>query len=205
MIAAHHLFWITSRAAGGAALLLSSASVVLGLMMSSARRNPNRRDLRTLHEALSLTTLAMVGLHGVALLGDPYLSPGIGGIAIPFVGAYRPLWTGVGILAGYGLAALGLSYYLRDRIGAARWKRLHRLTALFWVAAIVHTIGAGSDATQAWFLILAGVLVLPAAVLLALRWLGRAVSPEQGDRGAEGVAANRIASSQGHLREPEMT
>jgi sulfoxide reductase heme-binding subunit YedZ len=187
VIAAHHLFWITSRAAGGAALLLASASVVLGLMMSSSRRNPNRRDLRTLHEVLSLTALAMVGLHGVALLGDSYLNPGIAGIAIPFAGTYRPLWTGIGILAGYGLAGLGLSYYLRERIGASRWKRLHRLTALFWVAAIVHTLGAGSDVTQAWFLILLGAFALPAAALLALRWLGRAASPDEGDR-AKGIA-----------------
>jgi sulfoxide reductase heme-binding subunit YedZ len=172
--AAHHLFWITSRAAGSAAMLLASASVLVGLMMSSNRRNPNRRDLRVLHEALSLTTLAMVGLHGISLLGDAYLNPGVAGIVIPFIGKYRPLWTGIGILAGYGLAALGLSYYLRDRIGAARWKRLHRLTALFWLMAIVHTIGAGSDASQPWFLILNGVAIVPAALLLVLRWLGRA-------------------------------
>ena len=174
MSAAHHLFWITSRAAGGAALLLSSASVLLGLMMSSSRRNPNRRDLRTLHEALSLTALAMVGLHGVSLLGDAYLNPGITGIIVPFAGTYRPLWTGLGILAGYGLALLGFSYYLRDRIGASRWKRLHRLTALFWLLAIVHTIGAGSDAIEPWFLILNGVVIIPAVLLLALRWIGRA-------------------------------
>jgi sulfoxide reductase heme-binding subunit YedZ len=185
--AAHHLFWITSRAAGGAALLLSSASIVFGLLVSSSRRNPNRRDLRTLHEALSLAALAMIGLHGVALLGDSYLNPGVAGIAIPFTGAYRPLWTGIGILAGYGLAGLGLSYYFRKRKGASRWKRLHRLTALFWVAAIVHTLGAGSDATQAWFLILLGALTLPAVALLALRWLGRAASPDEGNR-AEGIA-----------------
>ncbi|HET8566412.1 MAG TPA: ferric reductase-like transmembrane domain-containing protein [Solirubrobacterales bacterium] len=173
MSAAHHLFWITSRAAGGAALLLSSVSVLLGLMMSSSRRNPNRRDLRTLHEALSLTALAMVALHGLSLLGDAYLNPGIAGILVPFVGEYRPLWTGIGILGGYGLAVLGLSYYLRDRIGASRWKRLHRLTAGFWLLAIVHTIGAGSDAVEPWFLILNAVVIAPAALLLLLRWLGR--------------------------------
>ena len=143
-------------------------------MMSSSRRNPNRRDLRTLHEALSLTALAMVGLHGVSLLGDAYLNPGVTGIRIPFVGAYRPLWTGLGILAGYGLAVLGISYYFRDRIGAARWRRAHRLTAVFWALAIVHTIGAGSDAIEPWFLILNGAVIVPAALLLALRWIGRA-------------------------------
>jgi sulfoxide reductase heme-binding subunit YedZ len=155
-------------------LLLASASVAVGLMMSSRRQASNKRDLRAIHEALSLTTLAMVALHGVALLGDAFLAPGLAGIAIPFVGAYRPLWTGVGIIAGYGLAALGVSYYFRDRIGAARWRRAHRLTALFWLLAIGHTIGAGSDAAQLWFLILGGTFVVPALLLLVLRWLGRA-------------------------------
>jgi sulfoxide reductase heme-binding subunit YedZ len=171
---APHLFWITSRAAGGAALLLASASVGLGLMMSSKRRAANKRDLRAIHEALSLTTLAMVGLHGVALLGDSYLTPGLSGIAIPFAGAYRPLWTGVGIISAYGLAALSLTYYFRNRIGAARWRRVHRMTAAFWLLAIVHTIGAGSDAAQPWFLAVSGGLVVPAALILVLRWLGRA-------------------------------
>lgn len=204
MSAAHHLFWITSRAAGSAALLLASASVLVGLMMSSSRRNPNRRDLRVLHETLSLTALAMVGLHGISLLGDTYLNPGLTGIIVPFVGKYRPLWTGVGILAGYGLAALGISYYFRDRIGAARWRRAHRLTAAFWLLAIVHTIGAGSDAAEPWFLVLNGAVIVPAALLLVLRWLGRAsdageigtgaADPRQGsppNSGGQAVAVER--------------
>jgi sulfoxide reductase heme-binding subunit YedZ len=115
----------------------------------------------------------MVAVHGLSLLGDSFLNPGLAGIAIPFVGAYRPLWTGLGIVAGYGLAVLGLTYYMRDRIGAARWRKLHRITALFWVLAIVHTIGAGSDAAQLWFLLASGLFVVPAALLLILRWLGR--------------------------------
>lgn len=192
MSAAHHLFWITSRAAGEAALLFSSASIVLGLTMSSGRRSPNRRDLRILHEALSLATLALVGLHGTALLGDSYLNPGIAGIVIPFVGPYRPLWTGVGILAGYGLALLGISYYFRDRIGAARWRRVHRLTAAFWLLAIAHAIGAGSDIGEPWFLLLNGLAISPAALLLTLRWIGRA-SGEIVTASAVGQISNNLA------------
>ena len=173
MIVSEHIFWITSRAAGGAALLLAGAAVVVGLMLSAKRPVTNKNDLRAIHEALSLTTLAMVALHGFSLLGDSYLNPGLSGIAIPFVGFYRPLWTGLGIVAGYGLAALGLTYYARDRIGAARWRKLHRLTAAFWVLAIVHTIGAGSDAAQLWFLVISGAIVVPAVLLLILRWLDR--------------------------------
>jgi methionine sulfoxide reductase heme-binding subunit len=173
MIAGEHIFWITSRAAGGAAMILASAAVAVGLMIGSRRQAANKRDLRAIHEALSLTTLAMVVLHGVSLLGDSYLNPGLSGIAIPFVGFYRPLWTGLGIVAGYGLAALGLTYYARDRIGAARWRRVHKLTAVFWVLAIVHTIGAGSDTAEIWFLGVSGLVVVPAALLLALRWANR--------------------------------
>ncbi len=181
-----HLFWITSRAAGGAALLLASASVAIGLMMSSKRRGSNKRDLRAIHEALSLTTLAMVAVHGLSLLGDGFFHPGLSGIAIPFVGSYRPLWTGLGIIAGYGLAVLGVSYYLRDRIGAARWRRVHRLTAVFWLLAIVHTVQAGSDAAQLWFLAIGGAVVIPAALLLALRWLGRAAHSDSAREGSGG-------------------
>ena len=178
MIAGEHIFWITSRAAGGAALILAGAAVAVGLMVSARRpaagkTATSKADLRAIHEALSLTTLAMVALHGLSLLGDSFLNPGLTGIAIPFVGSYRPLWTGLGIVAGYGLAGLGLTYYLRDRIGAARWRKLHRFTALFWVLAIVHTIGAGSDAAEPWFLLVSGVMVIPATLLLVLRWLDR--------------------------------
>jgi sulfoxide reductase heme-binding subunit YedZ len=193
VIAGEHLFWITSRAAGGAALILASAAVAVGLMMSSKRQGSNKRDLRAIHEALSLTTLAMVVVHGVSLLGDSYLNPGLAGITIPFVGFYRPLWTGLGIIAGYGLAVLGLTYYMRDRIGAARWRKLHRLVAVFWVLAIVHTIGAGSDAAQLWFLIASGVIVVPAAVLLLLRWL---------DRWSTAPAPPRVPTAPEHPRQP---
>jgi sulfoxide reductase heme-binding subunit YedZ len=140
-------------------------------MIGGDRKGSHKRDLRAIHDDLSLTTLAMVALHGVSLLGDSYLNLGLTGIVIPFAGSYRPLWTGLGIVVGYGLAALGLTYYVRARIGAARWRRLHRLTAAFWALAIAHTIGAGRDAAQPWFLLAAGFVVVPAAVLLSLRRL----------------------------------
>jgi sulfoxide reductase heme-binding subunit YedZ len=169
-----HLFWITSRAAGVCALVLSSFAVVAGLLQSGLvpvrRRGP---ELRALHEALSLATLAALAVHGLSLLGDAYLHPGLTGIAIPLAGSYRPLWTGIGILSAYGLAALGLSYYARSRIGAERWRLLHRFTALFWAGGIVHSLGAGTDAGTWWFLLIVGVVAAPAAALLVFRFLPR--------------------------------
>ena len=55
---------------------------------------------------------------------------------------------------------------------------MHRFTALFWLLGVVHSIGSGSDAHTAWFLLIAGLAVVPAAILLVGRvgrGLGRAL------------------------------
>jgi methionine sulfoxide reductase heme-binding subunit len=165
--AAPHLFWITSRASGSAALITSSFSVALGILIGTRRsRFARLSELRPVHEALSLATLALIGMHGLSLLGDSFLHPGLTGIALPLAGPYRPGWTAVGIVGGYGLGALGLSYYARGSIGAARWRTAHRFTSLFWVLGVIHAVGSGSDSWQPWFLLLCGVAVLPATVLV---------------------------------------
>jgi methionine sulfoxide reductase heme-binding subunit len=172
-----HLFWITSRAAGIVALVLSSVSVCVGLLMSGHLPSPLRvrrqriAELRVAHEALSLATLAALLVHGLSLLGDGYLKPSLLDLALPFVSSYETFWTSAGIIAFWLLALLGLSYYARTRIGVQRWRRLHRLAALAWLLGIVHSLGEGTDAGQAWFLAMTAIVVLPALVLLATRWL----------------------------------
>jgi sulfoxide reductase heme-binding subunit YedZ len=164
-----HLFWITSRAAGILALLLATASVTVGLLMSGRlirRRGP---DLRATHEALAIATMAAIVVHAGALLGDSVMSPSLADITLPFVSSFHRVWTTLGILCGWGALILGLSYYARSRIGVQRWRRLHRLTAVVWLASIAHAVGEGSDAGQAWFLLAAGALVVPALALLVIR------------------------------------
>jgi sulfoxide reductase heme-binding subunit YedZ len=166
-----HLFWIASRAAGIAALLLSSAAVGVGLTMGGRMVKGRGLDLRAAHEALSLATLLALVVHAVTLLGDSFLKPGIADLTIPFASGYKEPWMSLGIIAGWSLVALGVSYYFRTRIGVARWKRLHRFTALAWLAGIVHSLGTGTDAGQAWFLVATGLAVVPALVLLVVRHL----------------------------------
>jgi methionine sulfoxide reductase heme-binding subunit len=163
-----HIFWITSRAAGTAALVLSSAAVGAGLLISG-RGGPRKGlggDAKALHEALSMATLVAIAVHGVSLLGDHFLHPTVLDISIPFTGGYRPFWTGIGITAGWALAALGLSYYARGWVGQSRWRALHRFTALFWVLGIAHSLGSGTDAGQPWFLLVLVVSATPAVILL---------------------------------------
>jgi sulfoxide reductase heme-binding subunit YedZ len=166
-----HLFWIISRAAGVAALLLSSVSVCVGLMIGGRVSKLNRLDLRVTHEALSLATLAAIAVHGLALLGDGFLSLSLADISIPFASGYKTFWTSTGIVAFWAMALLGVSYYARTRIGVKRWRKLHRFTALAWLLGIVHSLGEGTDAGQAWFLAMTALVVLPALGLLAVRLL----------------------------------
>jgi sulfoxide reductase heme-binding subunit YedZ len=172
-----HLLWIVSRAAGTAALLLSSAAVGVGLTMGGRLVKGRGVDLRAVHEALSLATLIAIAVHAVALLGDSFLNASVLDITLPFVSGYKEPWMSIGIVSGWGLVALGVSYYFRTRIGVARWKRLHRWTALAWVLGIAHSLGEGTDAGTTWFLALTAIAVLPALGLLVVRHLPSPSTP----------------------------
>jgi methionine sulfoxide reductase heme-binding subunit len=175
-----HLFWITSRAAGIAALALSSLSVCVGLLMGGRMLRRNRPELRVTHEALSLATLAALVVHGLTLLGDSYLHPSLGDIAIPFLSGYKTLWTSMGIVAFWALLVLGLSYYARGRIGVQRWRTLHRFAALAWILGLAHSLGEGTDAGQTWFLASIAIVVVPALVLLLVRSFDPLSAPHAG-------------------------
>ncbi|MBN1528261.1 MAG: hypothetical protein JW895_04335 [Thermoleophilaceae bacterium] len=171
-----HLFWIASRAAGAVALLTASAAVAVGLAQS-LRVPPRVRGLKSAHEALSLATIAAIALHAVTLLGDGFLHPSVADLTIPFVSSYERLWTTLGILSAWALLALGLSYYARGRIGVARWRMLHRFTALAWLGAVAHSLGGGTDAGQAWFLAAVAIPAAPALALLLVRMTRRRPAP----------------------------
>jgi sulfoxide reductase heme-binding subunit YedZ len=167
----HHTWWLASRAAGIVALLLVSASVLIGLAMASGvlRKPGIKRALLPFHEHTALAGLVAIGVHGVTLLGDAWLRPGVAGIAVPFVIGYRTVYVALGILAGYLAALLGLSFYARRRIGARLWRRLHKATVLVYAMGLVHTLGAGTDASTTWLRAVMLATAVPIVGLFALR------------------------------------
>jgi sulfoxide reductase heme-binding subunit YedZ len=119
-----------------------------------------------------LATLVALAVHVLSLLADSFFHPTILDVTVQFVSGYKQPWMSIGIVSGWGLAILGLTYYARDRIGQDRWRRLHRWTALAWLGGLVHAVGEGSDNGRVWFLAMTAVVAVPALVLLVQSFSG---------------------------------
>jgi sulfoxide reductase heme-binding subunit YedZ len=148
-----HGWWLASRASGLVALVLVTVSVFLGLTMSGKvmRRPGFAKKLLAVHEQTALAGLVAIAVHGIALLGDPWLHPGVAGVAVPFALGFKTFFTGLGVIAAYLAALLGLSYYARRRIGARLWRKAHRATVVVYLLGLTHALGAGTDASMVWF------------------------------------------------------
>ncbi len=192
-----YLWWLVGRASGIVALGLVAFAVLLGLTMSTKllRRPGIGRTLVRLHEHVALVSMGAIAVHGLALLGDPWLRPGVSGLTIPFTMSYRPLFTGLGIVAGYLAALLGLSFYARRRIGVKLWRKLHRATVLVWVLGVVHTLGAGSDAATQWLRAFVLLPAIPVVYLLVLRILPRRRTPGRGGATAAAQSPPRAVAA----------
>jgi methionine sulfoxide reductase heme-binding subunit len=202
---AQHAWWLASRASGIVALVLVTISVGLGLTMAGrwARKPGLPRVLTAIHEQTAVTALAAIAVHGVTLLGDPWLNPGPTGIALPFTMAYRPLWTGLGIVAGYLGALLGLSFYIRRRIGPRLWRQAHRLTVVVYALAVAHTLGAGTDASTPWM----RIWLFATAPVIAVLFVARLVGARRKGRSAKRVeqpAPRRHARAPRHHPRPDL-
>ncbi len=197
----HYVWWLLSRASGVVALVLVSLSVLLGLAMAArALRRPGlKRTVVRLHEHLALASVGAVAVHGLSLLGDRWLKPGVAGIALPLVMHYRPAFTSAGIVAGYLLVLLGPSFYLRRRIGAARWRKLHRFILAVWILAVVHTLGAGSDGATLWLRSVVLVPLAPIVYLFVLRAGRGAATPRRSEavRQPRAPARSRAPAGEG--------
>jgi sulfoxide reductase heme-binding subunit YedZ len=172
----HQIFWFASRAVGIVAIVLLGISVALGLAMSGrlATRRGLPARIRRLHESSTLVTLGLIAAHGGLLLFDSYLRPGLAGITLPFAISYRPAFTGLGIVAGWLAAILGLTTYARRRIGTRTWRAMHRFTIAVYLLAVVHVLGAGTNGMSPWIVGLLSALTAPIVFAFTYRMLPRA-------------------------------
>lgn len=173
------IFWLASRAFGIVAIIMLAISVGLGLAMSGRliRRPGLPARLKRYHEASTLVTLGLIVAHGGVLLADGYLEPGAAGITLPFQTSYEPVWTGMGIIAGWLAVILGLSFYARKWIGAKTWRTLHRWIIAAYVLALGHAVGAGTDGRSTWMIAMLTILTAPIIFAFTYRMLPKPAKP----------------------------
>ncbi len=70
-----HSWWIASRSAGVVAFVAVALSVIFGLMMANGLLRDRNRLMLGLHEYTALAGLIAIAVHGITLLGDPWMHP----------------------------------------------------------------------------------------------------------------------------------
>ena len=145
-------FWILARATGLTAYVLLTLSLLAGLVVKS---RPFGRALKAAsvvdtHRFLSLLALGAIGSHGLALILDRTVRIGLSSLLVPGLSGYRPLATGLGVVAAELAGLVIVSFPLRKRIGPRTWRRLHWATYGVFALATAHGLAAGTDSTQPW-------------------------------------------------------
>jgi methionine sulfoxide reductase heme-binding subunit len=144
--------WYTARAGGMLAFALLTASVVLGLTLSGRarlRRWP-RFAVEDVHRFAGMLAGTFVGIHVLTLLVDSYVPFSLAQVLLPGTSSYRPLATGLGVVALELLAALAIANRYRKRLSYRFWRRTHYLNFAVWLLALVHGIASGTDSGTPW-------------------------------------------------------
>ena len=117
--------WDIARAGGFTAYGLLAAAVIVGLALSMQWQSPRWPRLvnSELHNYLTLLALIFTTLHVLAVWLDPFTHFTWAQMLIPFASYYRPIWMALGIVALYLGIAIGISTWLRPRIGYALWRK----------------------------------------------------------------------------------
>jgi sulfoxide reductase heme-binding subunit YedZ len=152
-------YWYLTRSTGAVAMLLLSVAVALGVLDVQRWSTPRwpRFIVDSIHRNAALLALVFLVLHILTSVLDSFAPIGLVDAVVPFVGAYRPFWLGLGAVAFDLIVTVIITSLLRARMGYASWP-----------IALLHGFGTGSDANTAWLQILSAVcLVMVLAAVLA--------------------------------------
>ena len=187
-------FWVVARSSGLAAYALVTCSVLAGLLLKSRPFGSwlKPATVTDVHRFIALLALSATAIHGAALALDSKVEIPWRALLVPGLVPYRPVWTGLGVVAAELMVIVYVSFALRKRIGVKRWRRLHWSTYGLFAAVTVHGLMSGSDSNQTWVLGL--YLGAIGAVAFATTWRAivpptrRRNEPRARERRAAGIA-----------------
>jgi predicted ferric reductase len=164
------IYWYLTRSTGAVALVLLTLAIALGVIDVARWSTPRwpRFVVDSLHRNVSLLAMVFLVLHILTSVLDSFAPISLVDAFVPFTGAYRPFWLGLGAASFDLLLAVTVTSLLRRRMGFASWRAIHWLTYASWPIALVHGLGAGSDVKSGWMLALSiACLAIVAAAILA--------------------------------------
>lgn len=172
--------WFLSRGSGLVLLLLFSVIVVIGVAVAngSASRRWPRFAVAEMHRTLSLFAIALLTLHVVTAILDPFVTVGWAATLVPFASPYRTVAIGLGTLAVDVAGAVLITSLLRHRLTFGAWRAVHWLAYLAWPAAFAHSLTAGNDLRVWWV----GLVEWASAVMVAAAVLARVLGRSQAAR-----------------------
>jgi methionine sulfoxide reductase heme-binding subunit len=172
--------WLLSRASGLILLALFSSVVALGVATQTGARSGRvpRFAVAELHRTLSLFAIALLVLHVVTAILDPYVSIGWLATILPFTSRYETLAIGMGTLVVDLTGAVIVTSLLRHRIGLRTWRAVHYLAYAAWPVAFLHAISAAVYDQHLWWVTMVdygSLTAVAAAVIVRLIARGRHV------------------------------
>jgi methionine sulfoxide reductase heme-binding subunit len=188
-----HWFWYLSRAAGISAYLALALSVMWGLLLSTRLVDAwiTRGLSVELHKWISAVALALIAVHALVLIGDPYVRFDLLDVLLPFASSYRAAAIALGVLSTHGSVVVFGSFWLRRRIGQRTWRVVHILAFPTFLGVTLHGMLAGTDSATAW---MRSIYLLSSAVFI---WLlaYRLISRTSAHSSAEPQSANWLRRS----------
>ncbi len=182
VIHAQKLSWVLGRGLGIASFLSLTALVSFGTWVRHPLRSrvrwPSPMVTMSVHASLGAATLTLVAAHLTAMAIDPWAKIGWVGALVPWASSFRPTPVALGVLALWGMLLVGGTARMAGKFGRARWLKIHRLSWLVWLTALLHGLTTGSDTLglRGFYAIAAGVVV---ALGLSARLVPRPSNPRR--------------------------
>ena len=159
-----HTWWYAARAGGIVAWALVAVTLVGGLQLSTRLvRRPAPAWVLDVHRYVAGLGIALLGLHLLGLVLDPFVKFGVGELFVPQMSSYRPGAVTLGIVALYLLLAIELTSLAMRRLSRKVWHAIHLSSYPLFALVTVHGLTAGTDRHSAvfqWACLLTASLVL---------------------------------------------
>jgi sulfoxide reductase heme-binding subunit YedZ len=163
--------WLWLRAAGVGAYVALFLSVAWGLVATTGvvTKRVSKPASNHFHAATGAAGLALLSLHMGLLVVHDFIDFDLVDVLVPWGAPYRPVATGLGVVAMYASVGVLASSWVRRRLSTRTWRAIHLLATPAFVLALLHGVFAGSDTDQPWMLALYGVTGVTTVFLLLVR------------------------------------